>query len=229
MADSGYRNYYGQDWPPIPDGRGGFVPITKPFAGMIIGKKWRFFEKEQGIKFDDPWVPLLDAAKTLIPEQYFRVSEWTEQHFHDWVMCPKGIITIGCASCGKSNDAGLLMVLDYAVDPFDTVILLGSTTKESLKSRSWNFVQQYHAALCKNPLGLLFPGKITKAGYALVNVSDDESPESVGEKAGIQGRALNEDGNLQGTHAKYVRLVVDELATIKNHDSLKTAMKNLRV
>ena len=229
MADSGYRNYYGQDWPPIPDGRGGFVPITKPFAGMIIGKKWRFFEKEQGIKFDDPWVPLLDAAKTLIPEQYFRVSEWTEQHFHDWVMCPKGIITIGCASCGKSNDAGLLMVLDYAVDPFDTVILLGSTTKESLKSRSWNFVQQYHAALCKNPLGLLFPGKITKAGYALVNVSDDESPESVGEKAGIQGRALNEDGNLQGAHAKYVRLVVDELATIKNHDSIKTAMTNLRV
>jgi hypothetical protein len=121
------------------------------------------------------------------------------------------------------------MVLDYIVDPFDTVILLGSTTKEALKSRSWNFVQQYHAALCNNRLGLAVPGKITKAGYALVNVSEDGSPESVGDKAGIQGRALNEDGNLQGAHAKFVRLVVDELATIRNHDAIKTAMTNLRV
>lgn len=230
MADSGYRHFYGQDWPPVPDGHGGFSPITKEFAGLVIGKKWRFFKAEQGIEFDvEPWVAMLDAAKALIPEKYFVVSEWTEQHFHDWAMCPKGIVTIGCASCGKSCDTGNLLVLDYVVDPFDTVILLGSTTKEALKSRSWNFVQQYHAALSHNKLGLVIPGKITKAGYALVNVSDDESPESVGDKAGIQGRALNEDGNLQGAHAKFVRLVVDELATIRNHDAIKTAMTNLRV
>lgn len=230
MADSLYRHYYGQDWPPIPDGRGGLVPMSKVFAGLTIGKKWRFFKKDQGVEFDvEPWVAMLDAAKALIPEQYFVVSEWTEQHFHDWCMCPKGIVTIGCASCGKSCDTGNLMVLDYIVDPFDTVILLGSTTKEALKSRSWNFVQQYHAAISRNSLGFAIPGKITKAGYALVNVSDDGSPESVGDKAGIQGRALNEDGNLQGAHAKFVRLVVDELATIRNHDAIKTAMTNLRV
>lgn len=230
MADSGYRHYYGQDWPPVPDGHGGLVPISKAFAGLVVGKKWKFFKAEQGVEFDvEPWVAMLDSAKALIPEQYFVVSEWTEQHFHDWCMCPKGIVTIGCASCGKSCDTGNLMVLDYVVDPFDTVILLGSTTKEALKSRSWNFVQQYHAALVRNSLDFAIPGKITKAGYALVNVADEDSPESVGDKAGIQGRALNEDGNLQGAHAKFVRLVVDELATIKNHDAIKTAMTNLRV
>ena len=578
MVDSGYRSYYGVDWPPVPDGQGGFVPMTKEFAGLVVGKKWKFFKEEQGIEFDvEPWVAMLDSAKKLMPSVYTTVSEWTEQHFHDWCMCPKGIVTIGCAACSKaqpldavvytptgprtmgelqvgdyvlsaagtparivkthdvgvqneyevrfkggvstlcagdhlwtvyprrkdpkcrtvtagwlyehagrfrysvplcrpvqfntrpveldpyvlgallgdgslgsstgktvlsftnpdpdvllevqrglpdgyilrrmksrdicyyvtdpglrgnqsnmcirflkqqglwgkashekfvpddykynsievrtavlaglmdtdgsvnkegvvsfvstsvrlrndvaelaqslgaavtlseedagykdkqglrhpcrraykvfihmpdpsvlfrcvrkkertrknqkgnskrviesvvktgrhvpmkcitienpdglyltndfvvthnSHDTGRILVLDYVVDPFDTVILLGSTTKDSLKSRSWNFVQQGHAELLQNKLGFLVPGKITKAGYALVNVSDDSSPESVGEKAGIQGRALNEDGNLQGAHGKFVRLVVDELATIKNHDAIKTAIVNLRV
>lgn len=571
MADSGYRHFYGQDWPPVPDENGNPVPVTREFAGLVIGKKWRFFRDEQGIEFDvEPWVAMLESAKALMPGEYATVSEWTEQHFHDWCMCPKGIITIGCGSCAKaqpldsriytptgfttfgevkvgdrvltptgvsvvrkvhdirnyteyelrfsdgtscrcadshlwkvfsrrmdlvphimeakdipgrghyyietcrpasfegvdvpvdpyvlgvligdgclggaggkaplsftnidadvvsaveaalvpgyalhrdkrkpsyrivnttgtkrnsyisalrglglwgkvhcgkfvpdvykynsvevrqavlaglldtdgyvsregvvsfssvstqladdvawlveslggtvvrstgkagyrrdgeyvrchdvhqvfihmrdatslfrcgrkagrvrvgvrgnrgrryieevkptgrvvpmrcitvedpsglyltdnfivthnSYDTGHIIVLDYVVDPFDTVILLGSTTKEALKSRSWNFVQQCHAALKKNPLGLVIPGKITKAGYALVNVADDDNPESVGDKAGIQGRALNEDGNLQGAHAKFVRLVVDELATIRNHDAITTAMTNLRI
>lgn len=230
MADSGYRHYYGQDWPPVKSESGELIPITREFAGLAIGKKWRFFKEEQGVEFSvEPWQAMLESAKALLPEAYRVVSPWTEQHFHDWCMCPKGIVTIGCASCAKSYDTGHILVLDYVVDPFDTVILLGSTTKEALKSRSWNFVQQCHAALKKNPKGLLIPGKVTKSGYALVNVSDEDSPESVGDKAGIQGRALNEDGNLQGAHAKFVRLVVDELATIKNHDAIKTAMTNLRV
>ena len=204
--------------------------MTRAFAGLVIGKKWRFFKSEQGVEFDvEPWQAMLESARELLPETYRVVSPWTEEHFHDWCMCPKGVVTIGCASCGKSFDYGNLLVLDYIVDPFDTVILLGSTTKEALKSRSWNFVQQCHAALKKNPLGMLVPGKITKAGYALVNVEDEDSPESAGDKAGIQGRALNEDGNLQGAHAKFVRLVVDELATIRNHEAIKTAMTNLRV
>lgn len=218
MAET-YKRMYGWDWP---------KDMTDDNVRLTIGKKWREYKEEFGFEFRDPWVPMLDAARHLFGD-YLKVSEWTEQHFHDWCMCPKGIVTIGCASCGKSCDTGNLMVLDYIVDPFDTVILLGSTTKEALKSRSWNFVQQYHAAISRNSLGFAIPGKITKAGYALVNVSDDGSPESVGDKAGIQGRALNEDGNLQGAHAKFVRLVVDELATIKNHDAIKTAMTNLRV
>jgi len=230
MADSGYRHWYGQDWPPMTGADGKSRPMTKEFAGLVIGKKWKFFKVEQGLEFDvEPWVAMLESAKVLLPDAYKVVSPWTEEHFHDWCMCPKGIVTIGCASCAKSYDTGHILVLDYIVDPFDTVILLGSTTKDALKSRSWNFVQQCHAALKKNPMGFLVPGKISKAGYALVNVSDEDSPESVGDKAGIQGRALNEDGNLQGAHAKFVRLVVDELATIKNHDAIKTAMTNLRV
>lgn len=129
----------------------------------------------------------------------------------------------------NSNDTALLLVLDWVVDPYDTVTLLGSTTKEDLKSRSWEGVERYHHALRNNKLGFLVPGKISKQGQKLINHDEDDVAGSSGEKAGIQGRAINEGGRLQGAHAKYVRLVVDELAEISNHEAIKTAIANLRV
>ena len=199
---------------------------------MLIAKKWRFFRDEQGVEFKDPWEPLLDAAKALVPDQYFKVPPWTEEHFHDWVMADRGAITWGCASCGKSNDYGLLMLLDWITDPYDTVIRLGSTDKQSLKGRSWNAIVTYFAALKRNKLGLPIPGRFSKSGYAILNDDADESPETAGEKAGIVGVAVNDSedsGKLQGAHAKFVRLVIDELATITHHDNIKKAMQNLRV
>lgn len=227
-----WRTYYGVDWAPVPDGRGGTVPISKEFAGMTVAKKWRLYKSKYGIEFKDPWEPLLDAAKALIPEQYFKVPPWTEEHFHDWVMAKKGAITWGCGACGKSNDYGLLMLLDWVTDPYDTVIRLGSTDKQSLKGRSWNAVVTYFTALKRNKLGLLVPGKFSKSGYAILNDDSDDSPESVGEKAGIVGVAVNDSedsGKLQGAHAKYVRLVIDELATITHHENIKKAVSNLRI
>lgn len=220
---STYKTKYGVDWP---------AEMTDEFIGMTVGKKWREFRREYGIEFPDPWVPLLDAAKALVPDEYFRVSEWTEQHFHDWVMADKGAITIGSAASGKSNDYGFLMVLDWMTDPFDTAIRLGSTDKVSLKSRSWESVLRYYTAIRRNRLGLVVPGKISKSGYAIVNDDSDDSPESVGEKAGIVGVAVNDSedsGKLQGAHAKYVRLVIDELATITHHGNIQKAIVNLRV
>lgn len=132
----------------------------------------------------------------------------------------------------NSNDYGLLMLLDWMTDPYDTAIRLGSTDKQSLKSRSWNAIVTYHAALKRNTKGLLVPGKLSKSGYAILNDDSDDSPEAIGEKAGIVGVAVNDSedsGKLQGAHAKYVRLVIDELATITHHENIKKAMSNLRI
>ena len=147
--------------------------------------------------------------------------------------------TNGLFPCGEhyvvthnSNDYGLLMLLDWITDPFDTVIRLGSTDKQSLKSRSWNAVVTYFAALRRNKLGLAVPGKFSKSGYAILNDDADDSPESAGEKAGIVGVAVNDSedsGKLQGAHAPFVRLVIDELATMTHHDNIRKAMQNLRV
>ena len=132
----------------------------------------------------------------------------------------------------NSNDYGLLMVLDWMTDPFDTAIRLGSTDKVSLKSRSWESVLRYFTALKHNDRGLVVPGKVSKSGYAILNDDSDDKAESIGEKAGIIGVAVNDSedsGKLQGAHAKYVRLVIDELATITHHGNIAKAMANLRV
>lgn len=220
-----YKRRHGVDWDP---------QMSDIFIDLTVAKKWREYKEEYGVDFKDPWVPLIDAARALISDRYFKVPPWTEEHFHDWVMAEKGAITWGCGSCGKSNDYGLLMLLDWITDPFDTVIRLGSTDKQSLKSRSWNAVVTYFAALkaWSRNSGIPIPGKFSKSGYAILNDDADDSPESVGEKAGIVGVAVNDSedsGKLQGAHTKYVRIVIDELATITHHENIRTAMQNLRI
>lgn len=118
----------------------------------------------------------------------------------------------------NSNDTGALAVTDWVVDPYDTTTLIGSTTKDALRIRTWESVERYFALL-KSSAKFYVPGKITQTGYSILNDRDnDNDPLAQGAKAGIHGVALNDGGKLQGAHSKYVRLIIDELATINNHD-----------
>lgn len=210
-------SFYGFDWP---DG------FTKEFAGLVIGKKWREF-KARGIEFRDPWEPMLEAMRSLYGD-YLKVSPWTEEHVHDWVM-EQYPMTIGCASSGKSNDTGALIVVDWVTDPYDTVTLVGSTTKDALRYRTWESIERYFGVLKQNAR-FAIPGKVTQTGYAILNDREaDDDPLSQGSKAGVHGVALNDGGKLQGAHLPYVRLVIDELATVSNHQDILTTIENLQV
>ena len=214
-----YKTRYGFDWP---------AEMPDELIGLTIGKKWREY-KEQGIEFKDPWVPMLEAMNSLYTGEFFKVSEWTEQHVHDWVM-ENFIVTIGGASSGKSNDTGAIAVADYVTDPYDTVTLVGSTTKDALRLRTWESIERYFGVLKANAR-FAIPGKITQTGYAILNDRETESsnPLAQGAKAGIHGVALNDGGKLQGAHLPYVRMIVDELATIYNHQDIITTVENLQI
>ena len=217
MAET-YKRFAGFDWP---------VDMTDDNIRLTIAKKWREYRDRGIIEFRDPWVHLLDAAKHLFTDEYLKVSEWTEQHFHDWVM-EQQLVTIGCASSGKSNDTGALIVLDWVNDPYDTIVLVGSTTRDALKIRTWESIERYFKVL-KN-LDVPVPGKIVPTSCLIVNnreFSDD--PNAQGGKAGIHGVALNDGGKLQGAHLPYVRMVIDELATIYNHEDICTTIENLQI
>ena len=212
-----YKKLYGWEWP---------VDMTDDNIRLTIGKKWREYKEEFGFEFRDPWVPMLDAARHLFGD-YLKVSEWTEQHFHDWVMEPM-VMTIGCASSGKSNDTGAIFVLDWVTDPYDTIILVGSTTKDALRLRTWESIERYLKVLQNGMFSV--PGKLVPTGCRIVNDRDySDDPAAQGGKAGIHGVALNEGGKLQGAHLPYVRLAVDELATIYNHEDIKTTVENLQI
>lgn len=129
----------------------------------------------------------------------------------------------------NSNDTGALVVVDWIVDPYDTTTLVGSTTKDALRIRTWESIERYFALLKANK-EFYVPGKITQTGYAIVNDrNDDNDPLAQGAKAGIHGVALNDGGKLQGAHSRYVRLIIDELATIYNHEDIKTTIDNLQI
>jgi hypothetical protein len=218
MAET-YKARWGIDWP---------AQMADELIDMTVSKKWKIFKEDLGVEFKDPWEGMLRAARSLLKPDEFRVSPWTEQHFHDFTMFESTVVW-GCASSSKSNDAGLYVVLDFLVDPYDTVTMVGSTTLGALRSRTWEAIIRYFTALQNNTRGFVVPGKLSKVGFAIQNVDDASLPGSRGEKAGIQGRALNDGGTLQGAHLPHTRILIDELATIASHEDIRTAVTNLRV
>lgn len=215
---STYTTRYGIDWP---------IEMSEVLIDLTVAKKHRQLT-EQGFKIKDPWEALLKACRTLLSKSQFNISPWTEEHAHDFVMENRAI-TWGCGSSSKSNDYGLFALLDWMTDPIATLWLVGSTTKLDLRSRTWESIARYYATLSQESKYFLIPGKLSEISLEIRNVVDPNIPETVGSKAGIKGVALNEDGRLQGAHLPYVRVLVDELATIRDHESLGTGVANLLI
>ncbi len=211
-----YLSRYGYDWP---------VEIDPIYLDLMIAKKHRELAEKKGIVISDPWDKLLSAARALISADLFKVSPWTEQHAHDFTMY-NSVVTWGSASSSKSNDYGLFALLDWITDPYTTLWLIGSSTMKDLKRRTWESVSRYYSALLLNKQGFSIPGRLSEERLFILNVADPNVPGSGASKAGIMGVALDE-GRLQGSHLPYVRVLVDELATISDHESLKTDLTNL--
>lgn len=204
---------YGIEWP---------TETSDVQIELEIAKKWRL--AYSGADIDSPGTHLLRACRMLLTPEEFAISKWTEEHADDFTK-ERFVITWGCASCSKSNDYGLFALLDWITDPYDTAWLVGSTTKDALKFRTWESILRYFNILKRNNK-FQVPGKHSKTGYAILN-ADSEEMGNATEKEGIHGVAISEEGNLQGLHAKYVRILIDELAAIKKLDVIETARFNM--
>lgn len=205
------RRKYGLDWP---------AEIHDVQIDLICAKKWRekpFCDAD----LLDPWEHLLRACRALFTHEQMSISPWTEAHAVDWtteLFC----VTLGCASCSKSNDYGAFALLDWLTDPVDTVTILASTTKEMLKIRSYESVIRYYKIL-KSSAEFYIPAKESKQITAILNEADPDQPgmDAATDKASIRGVAVqagtaNEArANLQGAHLPYVRLILDEMAAMR--------------
>lgn len=129
----------------------------------------------------------------------------------------------------NSNDYGLMLLLDWMVDPYATTTIVGSTTKVDLRVRIWESMVRYHEVMKNNTLGFSIPGHVSEVGFMISNEKVAGDAESMGKKAAIRGIALNEDGRIQGAHLPNVRVLVDELATISNFDALDKGLANLSI
>ena len=128
-------------------------------------------------------------------------------------------VTDGCVLTHNSNDYGLLSVIDWMVDPKETVTILASTSVNMLKIRSYESVLRYFQ-LIKAHAPWQMPGKLRKTDDAIILDEDDELGATT-DKASIRGVAVAEGtdtearAKLQGAHLPYVRLILDELSQMK--------------
>lgn len=128
----------------------------------------------------------------------------------------------------NSNDFGLFVYLDWAVDPFDTYTVMASTTKDMLKLRTYESVIRYFTLLKARDEG--WPGVLAKTETSILCAPEGDKAASA--KAAIKGVAVREGSveearaNLQGVHLPYVREVADELSQMR--EAVMEARFNLR-
>lgn len=228
------KRKYGFDWP------------TDPPDAMIdlhLAKHWREEPYASGGNRLGPEEHLLRAIRQLFTPEQCRVHRWMEEHAYDWThstFC----ITWGCGASGKSNDYGLFCVLDWIVDPRDTISILASTTAQMLQLRSFESAQRYFRILKAHPRYAI-PGKESVTRLAILNDEDEErqarrggvDEDSIGPsatvKASIKGVAVQKGtveearANLQGAHLPYVRLILDEMSQMR--EAAVQARTNLRL
>jgi hypothetical protein len=133
---------------------------------------------------------------------------------------PRGLyLTDGFIVTHNSNDFGLLSLVDWMIDPTETVTILASTTLSMLKLRSYESVVRYFKKIQRySPFKM--PGKIRKTDSAILLDDEDDSVDAT-DKASIRGVAVAEGteeearAKLQGAHLPYVRLILDELAQMR--------------
>jgi len=202
-----YKTRYGLDFPAeMPD-------------AIIELKCWKHWREPAygGGTIPDPWDCFWRGIYTLVPEEDFVRHRWAEEHVHDWT-AEDFLIIWGAAASGKSNDIGLLALVDWLLDPLQTVAILASTTLGMLKLRSFESVVRYFKKI-KRHAPFEMPGRLSKTTTAIL--LEDGDAEDTSEKASIRGVAVSEGSEeearakLQGAHLPYVRLILDELSQMR--------------
>jgi hypothetical protein len=204
-----FRRKYGLDWP---------TEVPEHLIELTLAKKWR----------EDPYCDadllnpvsehMLRAATMLFTPEQLVVNPWMERIVHSWVT-DEFAIHWGCAGSGKSHVLGMCCLLDYITDPFITYTLLASTTGDMLEKRSFAAVVEYLSHLRSNGKYIV-PLKYNTQKREIIpeGLSSDAIANLKGVIRGTavqQGTVQQARANLQGVHTTYVRLVLDELAGMR--------------
>lgn len=193
-------------------------------------KRNRVKERSRGVGYK----PILSVERIENRKDYPSETRCiTIEEFDDDGNPTNGLFPIGHFTVThNSNDVAACAVPHWFIEPYDTLILVGSTTTKMLRLRVWEAIERYFATAKQyaKEHGFTLPGKVTQTGFSILNDREaDDNPNAQGGKAGIHGVAINEGGKLQGAHLRSVVVIVDEIATINNHQDIITALTNLAV
>lgn len=177
---------YGLSWPP------GISHIQRHlYCARYNRGKGRFFHRKEIIK-------------ALWPDYAF--NKWSERRLkstceHNWVTW------MGPGNTGKSTDAAIFALEYWLEAPFETAVIVCSTTMKMLRKRIWSEISRWHQLL---PKGVGNVGELIDSDTMIRWQKGDA-------KNGIFGMAVEEGpieevlNNLIGIHTTRVWLLLDEM------------------
>ncbi|MBM2845748.1 MAG: hypothetical protein HW407_1060 [Bacteroidetes bacterium] len=127
----------------------------------------------------------------------------------------RSVNLVGCASSGKTFSAGVFAFHWWLAAPWESIVILTSTTREMVGSRIWPIIRKCHNSAREN-LGVVFG---VKGLIEIGNMVDSKKMlqvEKGNEKNTIKAIAVRDgetnkaEANIRGQHARRILIVVDE-------------------
>ena len=136
---------------------------------------------------------------------------WPKYIWHDWTdrqigsLCDhKYVGWAGCAASGKTYGASLYAMIWWAVHPYDSAVVLTSTTGKMIRKRQWAALQElYHSCIG------VFPGNMVDSKTTLQARAGDDK-HGIFALPVLEGSTSKAAANIQGIHAKRILVIIDE-------------------
>jgi len=140
-----------------------------------------------------------------IADHLFPSHEW-----HPWrerqirsLLDYKATAWTGCAASGKTFTAAEYAVIWWLCDPWNSTVVLTTTTKEMLRKRVWSYIQAMYSELPEKP-GNMVDSRMTWCSR------EADFKHAIFGLAVKDGNTANACAMIQGIHAKRVLLIIDE-------------------
>ncbi len=153
--------------------------------------QFEHFKNAADLLWNDPQKPT---------SRNFIWSPWAEDMLYE--ACDNQYLSIaGCASSGKSDTMALWGIINYLADPYNTLVIVTSTTLREARRRIWKSITELWAAVHGLP-GKMVPslGQIKglskdggfweSTGIVLVPAEKRKEKEAIGKLVGIKQKRL---------------------------------------
>lgn len=169
---------------------------------------------------------------------------WPDMVWHEWAetqlksLCDdqasdivgdriiRNVSWAGCATSGKTFQAGHFAMLFFLADPSNTICIMCSTTAKMVRKRVWPVIQQLYHGHKYEENGVILP-----LGY-MIDSRSSLRPKQKDDKHGIhciavaEGETQKAVADIQGWHAPRILIVIDEATDTP--EAIYATIPNLR-
>jgi len=146
---------------------------------------------------------------------FYEWNPWAQQLLEDKILHRRYAVA-GSASSGKSESLVVWGILNWLCRPFDTKVLISSTTKSSATGKVWGSMCEAFQQVARVMGDLGMPGKLLKSQYKIIYELNGVTTTKAGIElvSGAESEAAESAEKVQGYKRERVFVLVDEFATL---------------